>query len=399
MRSTPPEPEPDTIWRSPDSVALATRQPSPTSPTRCASGTRAPSRNTSLKSTSPRDVAQRPDLDAGLVQVDEEVGDALALRDVGVGAGQAARRSRDTCAHVVHTFWPVSTHSSPSRSARRGERGEVGAGARLAEELAPALLVAHDRRQEAQPLLLGAVGEQRRRREVEPERVEAAEVERAPARPRCARASAGGHVEAAVLDRPGRHDQPERRERRVPRLVLRRGCAPPGSPRRRLALPPRATPSGTCSSTHAAHGRGGLVVGEVRRTTSIADARPAHRPLKSGRASRTKAAMPFAEVLAARRELHGERLVARGARSKRRARPPCGCSHLVRPSATVGPAASWAASVVGRGVDVAGGTARWMSPHSAASAPVETVARAAAAPGPAARRCAGAAATCRRCRA
>jgi len=24
----------------------------------------------------------------------------------------------DRCAHVVHTFWPVTTHSSPSRSAR-----------------------------------------------------------------------------------------------------------------------------------------------------------------------------------------------------------------------------------------------------------------------------------------
>ena len=44
MRSTPPDPEPETICRSPDSVALATRQPSPTAPTRCASGTRAPSR-------------------------------------------------------------------------------------------------------------------------------------------------------------------------------------------------------------------------------------------------------------------------------------------------------------------------------------------------------------------
>ena len=37
------------------------------------------------------DVAQRPDVDPGLVHVDEEVGDAAALRDVGVGARQQHR--------------------------------------------------------------------------------------------------------------------------------------------------------------------------------------------------------------------------------------------------------------------------------------------------------------------
>ena len=53
MRSTPPEPAPDTIWRSPDNVEFATFHPAPTSPTRHTSGTRAASRKTSLKSTSP----------------------------------------------------------------------------------------------------------------------------------------------------------------------------------------------------------------------------------------------------------------------------------------------------------------------------------------------------------
>ena len=53
MRSTPPEPGPATIWRSPDSVELATFHPSPSAPMRQASGTRAPSRYTSLKSCSP----------------------------------------------------------------------------------------------------------------------------------------------------------------------------------------------------------------------------------------------------------------------------------------------------------------------------------------------------------
>ena len=49
----PPEPDPETICRSLDNVDALTRQPSLTSPTRWASGTRAPSRNTSLNSASP----------------------------------------------------------------------------------------------------------------------------------------------------------------------------------------------------------------------------------------------------------------------------------------------------------------------------------------------------------
>ena len=175
MRSTPPEPEPDTIWRSPDSVALATFQPSPTSPTRWASGTRTAVEEHLVEVDLAGDVAQRPHLDAGLVEVDEEVGDALALGDVGVGAGEAHAEVGDVGPggpHLLAGEHPlVAVALGP-----RGERGEVGAGAGLAEELAPPLLVAHDRRQEAQPLLLGAVGEQRGRGQVEAERVEPAEV-------------------------------------------------------------------------------------------------------------------------------------------------------------------------------------------------------------------------------
>ena len=83
------------------------------------------------------------------------------------------------CAHVVHTFWPVTHPLVAVALGPRGQRREVGAGAGLAEQLAPHLLVAHDRRQEPQPLLLGAVREQRRRGQVEAERVEPAEVVRA----------------------------------------------------------------------------------------------------------------------------------------------------------------------------------------------------------------------------
>ena len=39
----------------------------------------------------------------------------------------------------VHTFCPLTIHSSPSSIGLGAEAGEVGAGARLAEQLAPGL--------------------------------------------------------------------------------------------------------------------------------------------------------------------------------------------------------------------------------------------------------------------
>ena len=70
MRSTPPEPAPDTIWRSPDSVAFATFHPSPTSPTRCASGTTRAVEEHLVEVDLAADVPQRPHVDARLVQVE-----------------------------------------------------------------------------------------------------------------------------------------------------------------------------------------------------------------------------------------------------------------------------------------------------------------------------------------
>ena len=151
MRSTPPEPAPDTIWRSPDSVALATLQPSPTSPTRCASGTTRAVEEHLVEVDLAGDVAQRPHLDAGLVQVDEEVGDALALRDVGVGAGQQHAEVGEVRPRGPHLLAGDDPLVAVALGVG-GERREVGARARLAEQLAPHLLVAHDRREEPQAL-------------------------------------------------------------------------------------------------------------------------------------------------------------------------------------------------------------------------------------------------------
>ena len=66
-------------------------------------------------------------------------------------------------ASVFQTFWPLTIHSSPSRTARVAEAGEVGAGARLGEQLAPALLAGEHRAQEAVAcMLVAAVGDDRR---------------------------------------------------------------------------------------------------------------------------------------------------------------------------------------------------------------------------------------------
>ena len=186
----------------------------------------------------------------------------VALGHVGVGAGQqhgVSRQVRPRRPHLLPGDDPlVAVALGPG-----GERRQVRAGARLAEELAPHLLVAHDRRQEPQPLLLGAVGEQRRRGQVEPERVEPAEVERPqllvdPAR------HAGREVEPAVLDRPGRHDQPRRAEDGVPRLVVAPGCAPcaprPAPPRR----PASTQAGGTRRLDPVPHGGDDVVERRVR---------------------------------------------------------------------------------------------------------------------------------------
>src|SRR5207302_614564 len=77
-----------------------------------------------------------------------------------------------------HLLARHTPHVAVAFGARR-ERREIRSRARLAEELAPLLLVAHHGREESQALLLGAVRVQRGRGVVQAQRVEATEVERA----------------------------------------------------------------------------------------------------------------------------------------------------------------------------------------------------------------------------
>ena len=83
-------------------VVWATCQPSPTSPSTLAAGIRTSSRNTSLKWASPVIWRSGRMSMPGVRHVDEEVGDALVLGRVGIGAGEqdaplgAVRRRRST---------------------------------------------------------------------------------------------------------------------------------------------------------------------------------------------------------------------------------------------------------------------------------------------------------------
>ena len=101
--------------RSNASVAMATRQPSPASPTTRSRAVRAPSKNTSLNSTVPvscrigRTVT--PGWRIGTSRYDRPGRRAASP----ARSGPARSTSRPRAASDVHTFWPVMTHSSPSR--------------------------------------------------------------------------------------------------------------------------------------------------------------------------------------------------------------------------------------------------------------------------------------------
>ena len=305
-------------------------------------------------------------------------------------------------AHVVHTFWPVSTHSSPSRSARVASeaRSDPAPGSLNSWHHTSSLRTIGG--QEAQPLLLGAVGEQRGRGQVEPERVEPAEVVRAqlgldrrgPTRRR--------HVEPAVRDRPGRRRRARTRRTPGTRPRSRPGSAPRGS----AAAPPRAAASrhaaGTCRRPTPAPTVGGVGSASSARRWRSRGGRSssiAHRPRKSGARFSRKAARPSRKSSLRDDSSSANASFCSWCVERRRLRRLCS-SHLVSPSATVGPAASC--------VDErrrprrrarSAGTARWTAPSSAASVAVERAAEQQQLAGPHRRRRAGAAATWRRCRA
>ena len=145
----------------------------------------------------------------------------------------SSRPNAACCAFVVHTFWPESRQEPSSCCfARVWTPGEVGAGGRLGEELAPDLVGGQHRAEVALLLVLGAVRDQRRAEHAHADDVEdpghagAADLlvdddllERAEAR-------------AAVLGGPRHGGEPALGELALPARAARRPSAS-SSPRRR----------------------------------------------------------------------------------------------------------------------------------------------------------------------
>ena len=105
-----------------------------------------------------------PDLDSGLVHVDHEIGDALVLHRVPIGAGDKDRHVGMIGARVPHLL----TVDDPAVAVSHGgglQPGEVGAGARLAEELAPRVFTGERRPEHALLEFVRPVFVDRRRRE------------------------------------------------------------------------------------------------------------------------------------------------------------------------------------------------------------------------------------------
>ena len=147
-----PNDEPDAMdTRSLASVVRAHAQPSVGPPTTQSSGTNTSSRNISLNRAMP--VSSR----SGRTSMP---GVAMSTRKqpmpscLGASGSVRARQMAQSAssAMVVHTFWPVIDQPPSTRVGPGGERGQVAAGAGLAEHLAPRELAPQRRAHE--PLLL-----------------------------------------------------------------------------------------------------------------------------------------------------------------------------------------------------------------------------------------------------
>ena len=135
------------------------------------------------------------------------------------GSVRARRMPRSLkCAPEVHTFWPLTTHSSPSRSARvaRPARSEPAPG--LAEQLAPHLLASQHRPQVPLLLRVGAVGDDRRPRHAHADGERVAEDARARRLLGEDRGLGRRAAAAAVLGWPGDARPPVVGEERLPPL-------------------------------------------------------------------------------------------------------------------------------------------------------------------------------------
>ena len=99
------------------SVVTATRQPSPSPPRRAVSGMRTSVKKTSLNSASPVIWKSGRTSTPGACMSTRNAVIPLCLGTSGLVRATISPKD-EMCASVVQTFCPLSTHSSPSRSAR-----------------------------------------------------------------------------------------------------------------------------------------------------------------------------------------------------------------------------------------------------------------------------------------
>ena len=137
------------------------------------------------------------------------------------------------------------------------------------------------------------------------------------------------------------------------------GCAPRGSPPRRRARRPSRHAAGTCVVDPAPHVRSAASSGGG----AAVDVEPAaHRPVNSGSRFSTKAPRPSRKS-SLRLDSSRAKASSRRCCVERCARADVCSSHLVSPSATVGPAASCGGQRLGRRRRPRpAGTARWTEP-------------------------------------
>ena len=163
----PPPPTPMTA-RSLPSVVCVTAQPPLTSPIDVLRGDAHAREEHLVEVGDAGDLAQRPHVDAGRLHVDDEVRDAAVLRLLGIGA-----RDQDPPVGVLRVrvphLLPVDDPLVAVAHRTRAERGEVGAGTGLAEQLAPQLVAAQHRVEVALLLLGRAVHHERGRDHADPD--------------------------------------------------------------------------------------------------------------------------------------------------------------------------------------------------------------------------------------
>ena len=115
VRPPPPPPEP-IATRSFISVVIATVQPSLTSPSTFSCGTRTSSKKTSLNEAPPFICFKGLIVTPGACMSTMNAVMPLCFSASGFVRQMISPKS-EYCAPEVHTFWPLTTHSSPSRTA------------------------------------------------------------------------------------------------------------------------------------------------------------------------------------------------------------------------------------------------------------------------------------------